>query len=240
MTKEEYIVSFSLDNNDDCTVLSDTEDHFSTLVDNTEHTDILHNDDKIGKRSLQFLDSKKNKVKLWPVMIDLTQKGSLPLYTNKPCRHCHHPFSTHPIGCPVKYNPEISDKNDIRYKRIKEVFDVYNINDITTDFFETEHLFCSWPCVKAYIMESLSSHPNSLKYSESLSYLTLMYKKVHDLENKDINIPVAPPIEVIDTYGGHLAIDEYRSSFGVITYNNTINVRRPYMFSSSKYIEESN
>jgi len=242
MSDKKYIIKFTIENEEQCTVLSDNEDQsFSTLLDseNNDFVSLLHEDDKIGKRSLNFLDSKKNKVKSWPVMIDLTQKGSLPLYTNKPCRYCHHSFSSHPIGCPVKYNSENLDKTDIKYKRSVDFFKRYNINNGSTDFFETEHLFCSWPCVKSYILNVLSSNPSSLKYMESLSYLTLMYKKVHGIKDKNVDIPAAPPIEVIESYGGHLTIDEYRKSFGIIDYNTTVNTRRPYMFSCSAYIEET-
>jgi len=52
-------------------------------------------------------------------------------------------------------------------------------------------------------------------------------------------IPIAGPVEVIDSYGGHLSIKEFRASFGFLQYETTINVKRPYMFSSSMYIEET-
>lgn len=199
-----------------------------------ELTDILHDNDKIGKRALTFFDSKKNKVKFWPVMIDITQKAGLPIYTNKPCRYCHHCFSSHPIGCPIKYNKFSDDKNET----IIEYFKKYNLNFDTTDFFETEHIFCSWPCLKAYILNCLSINPNSNKYMNSLSYMTLMFKKIHDIKGVPDKIPTAGPIEIIDTYGGHLTIDEFRSSFGILNYEETVNTRRPYMFSSSAYVEE--
>ena len=243
----EFIVDFKVEpsNNQNeecedvsCILLQDTEEGFSTTLLEDGSVDILHDHDKIGRRILNFLDSKKNKIKLWPVMIDITQKGNLPFYTDKPCRYCHHCFNTHPIGCPVRYNPDIIDKNSDEYKRVIDFLNKYNFNTESTDFFETEHLFCSWPCVKAYILNMLSTNSMSQKYTESLSYLTLMYKKVNDLKGDIYKIPVAPPIDILEAYGGHLTIDEYRSSFGTIDYKSTVNIRRPYMFSCSQYIEE--
>ena len=65
-------------------------------------TSLLHDLDKIGKRALLFLDTKKQKIKAWPIMVD-TANTLLPLYTSRRCRNCHHSYSTHPIGCPLKY-----------------------------------------------------------------------------------------------------------------------------------------
>lgn len=200
--------------------------------------DILHENDKVGNRSLFFFDSKKRKVKLWPVMIDVTQNGGLPLYTNKPCRNCHHGFSTHPIGCPIRYNANVTDSNDEKCKRVIKFLEDHNLPSNTNDFFETEGMFCSWPCVKAYIFSCLSRNPHSHRYKNALSYMTLMFKKINGTKGVPDVIPSAGPINTIDVYGGHLTIDEYRASFGVLKYDETINIRRPYMFSCSQYIEE--
>lgn len=201
------------------------------------NTDIAHENDTIGKRALYFFDSRKTRVKLWPVMVDATQNDALPLYTDKPCRNCHHGFVTHPIGCPVKYNKHLSDDVDVKKVRITKFLDSHNLPTDTNDFFETENLFCSWPCLKSYIFSCMARSPHSQKYKESLSYMSLMYKKIYGV--KIPAIECAPPIEVLLAYGGHMTIEEYRKSFGVLTYSHTINTRRPYMFSCSEYVEET-
>ncbi len=61
------------------------------------------------KTSEWFLDLKKNKVVLWPVMANNTKTLLLPLKTNHPCRQCHQRFSTSPIGCPLEYNSNVED-----------------------------------------------------------------------------------------------------------------------------------
>jgi len=203
-------------------------------------SDLLHEDNKIGIEPLFFFDSKKRRIKIWPIMIDQKQK-TLPLFTNKPCRFCHHSYNTHPIGCPIKYH-HLKETGSDDFKKINRFLKENNLSTETNDFFETEHMFCSWPCVKAYIFLCLSQNPHSHRYKNSLSYLSLMYKKIMGSVTPP-KIPTAGPIELIDTYGGHLTIEEYRLSFGILDYEMTINsncpsVFRPYMFPSSKQIEE--
>lgn len=56
-----------------------------------------------------FLDLKKNKIVLWPIMVSDPKNLLLPLKTNYPCRQCHQSFSTSPIGCPLEYNSKVED-----------------------------------------------------------------------------------------------------------------------------------
>jgi len=205
---------------------------------NVSFPDILHETDKTGKKALYFFDSRKAKVKTWPVMIETTQKGCLPLYTTKPCRRCSDTYNTHPIGCPIKYNKNLNNKDDIRYQRIVKFLSDNNLPTDSNDFFETEYMFCTWPCLKSYIFDCMAKNPHSHKYKNSLSYMTLMYKKIHGITGVPPIIPSAGPLSILEKYGGHMTIEEYRSSFGILEYNETVNIRRPYMFSCSAYIEE--
>lgn len=226
---------------------SDTQ-YIETELSSPRENNILHEHDKFSRRIHYFFDSKKIKVKVWPVMIDDTHHGIIPLYTNKPCRWCHKSYETHPFGCPIRYNPHVpinitsnvhtSNQVDLR-DRVISFLKENNLNSDTNDFFETEQMFCSLPCVKSYILSCLSNNNKSYKYHKSLSYLTLMYKKMYNTQIISSNIPRAHPIEVLRDYGGHLTIQEYRESFGMINYEETPNVRRPYMYSSSDYIEET-
>lgn len=119
----------------------------------------------------------------------------------KRCHWDHHEFSTKSIGCPLDY-------------------------DSRTKSFSIEKCFCSFSCALAYINHKCIFDK---RYECSKTLLCQMFMKYNRLSLKDISdykIPVAPPIDVIDTYQGHLTIKEYRKSFGKILYYpivNTIN-----------------
>jgi hypothetical protein len=203
---------------------------------------------KQDKNAMYFLDIKKNKIKSWPIMIDITNNIILPLLTQKPCRNCHSPYTTSPIGCPIEYYPNVPngsgntiarcDELDSKKKQIQAFFKKHNFQATDTDYFVTEKLFCSFSCVKSYIISCLSVNPMSSRYCDALSYLTLMFKKINSVEGVPLNIPEAPSIDTLDNYYGPLSIEDYRKSIGVLRYDVTTNIKRPIMFSSSIYIEE--
>jgi hypothetical protein len=211
-------------------------------------SDIYHEQDLYSKRIIYFFDTKKERIKAWPVMVEAGKDGVLALYTKNPCRNCHHTYEGHPIGCPIRYHPHTSMQtmNNVHTAHLIEIRDKIvtflknnNLSIETNDFFETEKAFCSFPCVKSYILECLSNNSKSYRYQKSLSYLTLLYKKLYDVSILPVDIPKAPPIDVLETYGGHLTISEYRESFGVVKYTDTHNTKRPYMFSTVGIIEET-
>jgi len=196
-------------------------------------TDLLHEKSKKSKRSLMFLDPHKSTVKLWGNMIDVAQGGALPRYTTKPCWWCRSTFNSHPIGCPIRYNPEKSSgsERDRILKRFREA----NLPlDCGTDFFETEGVFCTFPCVKAYILDQLS-RTKSPKYKRALTLLTLLYLK---LMGQITIIPTAGTWKVLTEWGGHLTPKEFRATTGLLEYIETVNSRRPYMYSTSTYVQE--
>ncbi len=201
--------------------------------------DMLHENDEIGNRVVHFFDSKKMKVKLWPIMFANSANDVVPVYTDKPCRSCHHSYTNHPIGCPLVYHPNIIDKNCEKYKQITSFLTKNNFPITTTDYFETEAMFCSWPCLKSYIFTCLSINPHSRKYKNSLSYMGLMYKKIHNVKIKLNDIPLAPPIDMLQAYLGHQTIEEYRASFGVLKFSDTSSPFRPFMFPVISYVEET-
>ena len=186
-----------------------------------------------SNRCIYFLDNYKNRVKYWVTMIDATQGMALPIRTTKPCWWCRAPFKTRPIGCPIKYSEQKDDGLD--KERIEERFKELNYRDDTNDFFETEGLFCSFPCVK-YFIQHEKGHSRTSRYREAQTLLTLLYEK---LFGKKITIPRAPSWRTTIDYGGHLTPEEFRSTFGRLEYDETVNIRRPYMVSSSRYIQET-
>jgi hypothetical protein len=203
------------------TFVSSEEEEFSI-------SDLMH---EKSKRCTLFLNSHKTPVKSWGCMIDVTQNGPLPLTTKRPCWWCHHSFTTSPVGCPQIYHPNLKTPNE-ETQRFIEKLKKANYPTDTNDFFETEGYFCSGPCCKAYILDQGSS----VKYKNSLSLLSLLFYKYHGVQ---VEIPRAPSCKVLKAYGGHLTIQEFRAAFGRLDFIETVNIRRPYMFCTSQYLEEN-
>lgn len=213
--------------------LSSKEDDFNI-------NDLLH---EKSKKSIFFMDTHKHQNKMWLTMFDITMNGPLPKKTSKMCWWDHHSFSTAPIGCPLKY---FSDQTSALDKeRFHEKFTSAGVEFDTIDFFQTEGYFCSFPCVKAYILTQRSN----VKYKDSLTLLSLMYTIFHRIPAKaptevkssvidQISFSVAPSWKILSDHGGHLTIEEYRASFGILEFQETVNTKRPYMFCSSQYISE--
>jgi hypothetical protein len=196
----------------------------------------INEQEKNNKKLTCFLDAKKNKVKLWPIMIDVNGTGVLPIITNKPCRNCHHTFDTKPLGCPIKYIPDIKDDKNPLKLQFLEFFKNCNYQFDSTYCFGTEKLFCSRSCIKSYILECLSVDPLSTKYNNALSYLTIMAGKLYNLPYQKIRC--ADSIDALEAYGGHLTISEFRNPDKEAIYELSINMKRPVMFSCVSYVEE--
>ncbi len=216
---------------DGCTKIIDDTVSDMELVDNT--STIVHDAVVVTDRKpLLFLDAKKKRVQAWPTMVD-TSIGLLPTITNKPCRHCHHTFNTSPVGCPIAYRSHAKKDDE---KDIIAFFKQHNFSCTQTDYFITEHLFCTLSCVKAYIYDKLAVNPSSRRYQDSLSFLSLLFKKINDIEGIPPEIPIADNIEVLSAYGGHTNIEQYRNVENKHIF--TVNIKRPLMFTSCAYIEK--
>lgn len=189
-------------------------------------SDILH---EKSKKAYYFLDTRKIQNKYWGVMLDVTMNGCLPTTTTKPCWWCRNSFKTSPVGCPLFYHAH--KKEGIDKERFEEKIKILNLPVDKNDFFETEGIFCSFPCCKSYIL----NQRNSTRHKDSAALLSMLF---YTLYRKKQNIPLAPSWKNLIEYGGHLTIQEFRSSFGKLEYEETVNTRRPYMFCSSQYIAE--
>lgn len=192
----------------------------------TNISDLMH---EKSTKYITIIDPAKNSIKMWITMIDFVREGFLPISTNLPCWWCRGNFDTSPIGCPIRY---CSDNTPAKIKkRVIEKLELANLPTDTSDFFETEGIFCSFPCCKAYII----SQKGSPIYKESHTLLTLMYYKLY---GKYVRIRSAAPFYIIDTWGGHLTLKEFRDSHCQLTYKITPNIKRPFMCSTGMYIEE--
>lgn len=224
---------------------------FTSLLDDAEGTDMIpqtilpiedteENEIPISellheksKRASYYIDPRKMQHKLWGVMIDVTENGSLPISTSKSCWWCRSPFHSLPIGCPLKYSSPTTtspiDRQRMADKLTAANFPPTPIEKL--DFFETEGYFCSFPCCKAYII----SQRSSIKYKDSAALLGLLYTTIY---GSKASFPTAPSWKILKEYGGHLTIQEFRMTFGQLEYNETINIRRPYMFATAQFISE--
>ena len=189
-------------------------------------SDLLH---EKSKRVSYFLDIRKVQNKYWANMIDVTNIGPLPAITNKPCRWCRSSFVTRPIGLPLVYHS--NKTSGIEKERFEEKLREANLPTTTNDFFETEGIFCSFPCCKAYVLDQRGNP----KYKDSLGLLGMLFGLYY---GRLPDYPTAPTWKVLREYGGHLTIDEFRATFGKLVYEETVNTQRPYMYASSQYIRE--
>lgn len=114
-----------------------------------------------------------------------------PSSTSIHCWHCCHPFSTMPIGLPIKLIPTgtYSERHEL-YK-----FLVYGV-------------FCSPSCALAYSCD----HTNSVPVVDRLGVkqlLVLMMKRLTG--SKTITLTPAPSRLVLSTFGGDMTIEQFRS-----------------------------
>lgn len=185
------------------------------------------------KKYIEFVSQHEVLLKFWIRMFGMS--GSLiPQYYSKPCWNCRATFNSHPIGCPIEYY-SIETLNETDKELILEKFKELNLSRIK-DFFITEGIFCTFSCVKAYILESLSRSKSS-KYKSSLTLLTLLRFKI----TGEISIIPLPSGSWKDTieYGGFMSPAKLREDSGTLTYEEiSANVEGPFMFPRSCYIRQ--
>ncbi len=94
--------------------------------------------------------------------------------------------------------------------------------------------FCSYNCAAAYNIKCM----NDCRVWVRHGLIIKLISKIYPDKNKEINLTIAPDKEVLQRYGGHLTIDQYRNLF----YNNNIecSILLPPMKSIVPIIEEIN
>jgi hypothetical protein len=176
---------------------------------------------------ISFLDETKKIHKCQVSMIDFNSgKNISKLQYN--CYWCRNPFTTAPIGCPIKYISsqavkqyfsEISRdkyiiKENINLDR-KNIIDGDKRIDIEEkEYYETDGVFCSFNCCCAYIKDN----KHNLLYAHSEVLLTEIYNQIFGNDIKKIE--QAPHWRLIDKYGGHLTIEDFRESFNKVEYES--------------------
>lgn len=117
------------------------------------------------------------------------------------CIYCTLPISSeHPIGCPLS---QLS-KSIMKGKHTETEY---------KDEYITFGVFCSYSCVKAYIMD----HAHDPLYSKSMQLLSQMYSKEYNSTTPFVIHPSPSPLLMTD-YGGYMSVDQYESEKGKISY----------------------
>lgn len=159
-------------------------------------------------------EMKEHEVSFFHLRSIVDQKR-LPMSTDICCWHCTESFKSRPLGFPIAYVPSFyasvfkSDKDDAQpvvyrhniYQPRKEEMkaEVYK-----RDYFETEGIFCSFPCMIAYG----SQRKNQIEYAASRGLIYRLHKKLY---NKDLVWRCAPDVRLLKKFGGHLSIEDFRS-----------------------------
>ena len=196
---------------------------------------------------ISFLDEAKKTHHCQLSMIDFNSGMDISMLRYS-CYWCRHPFETMPIGCPIKYIPSQAIKH--YYSQISR--DYYTIKENITEkkhmslkdnssisldeggYYETDGVFCSFNCCKAFIDDNKR---NSL-YSLSDTLLLKIYNKVMNSKNKLIY--PAPHWRILEQYGGDLNIIKFRESFNKIEYTYHGETRYVPKFSPISRLYEEN
>lgn len=186
---------------------------------------------------ISFLDETKRLYKCIVSMIDFSS-GMDTDDMKYNCFWCRNPFDSKGIGCPIKYisnkavkkyYSEVSKDNYLIKENITSskkkmldskqgfVFIPLNTNNSMImidkkEYYETDGIFCSFNCCKAYIKDN--KHNNLYEHSEFL-----LYKMYNDMMGtKNIMINSAPHWKLLKEYGGNLQISDFRAQFNKIQY----------------------
>lgn len=181
---------------------------------------------------ITFLDEMKHPVKCIPTMINLSGHctgTNVEEMNDIDCWWCRHTFDTRSIGCPVRYvahqvvktfYSEISkDKFTIREKIPKSKKDkIAELDDKSlvveeNNYYETDGVFCSFNCCKAYIQDN----KHKPIYDDSNRLLIQMYNDIFNSKTASI-IPADDWRLIKDRGGGPLTIENFRENFNRISY----------------------
>ncbi len=183
------------------------------------------NPNKNIPEAISFLDESKRSHVCKVSMIDFQSKMDVNLLRYH-CFWCKNPFSTKPIGIPIKYVPnQVVKKYHSHISKdtytIKENIGVDGCRDISGseqlslkrgDYYETDGVVCSWNCNMAFI--------NDNKHNPLYANSAVLVIKMHNdfMGTKCVVITPAPHWRMLEQYGGSLSIVKFRDGFGKIDY----------------------
>jgi hypothetical protein len=198
------------------------------------------------QHSFSFMDESKKDHQCVVTMKSLITKGDLPEKTPLHCFWCRHGFTFRPIGCPIdftpkritkKYHSEITKDVYVLRENVtaSQLFQItseqqkngkydmeceYNVQD--RDYYLMDGMFCSFNCCLAFIRDNITCP----LYIYSEHYLTKIYYDIFGEHSKPL-LP-APSWRLLEEYGGHMTIEEYRKNFYKIDYLDIDNMVIPF------------
>lgn len=196
------------------------------------HISNNHTPGNHGDVEILFYDIKKRCMKYFANMGTYSSSiGLLPYMTSIPCWNCRRKFTTPALGIPIRFirfHPQSLESN-----LLKKYFEEMNfsVTPITEGYFETEGVVCRWECMKNFVLENISSP----RYKDSVN---LMYMMHNLIEGTPLDCRRGGSFKTLKTWGGHLADEDYDYATSTTSFVETVNVRRPMMFSISRYYEQ--
>ena len=186
---------------------------------------------ELQRASFTFLDEAKKDHQCIVSMYDLVGK-EMPSQTDIHCFWCRHSFETVPIGCPLHYlshriikkmaSHTSKDPCFIRENISKQVFqkiqgNVDHVPVIEKDAYVVDGIFCSFPCCLAFIQEQKHRNPT---YRNSENLLRQMCQRIFQMSAAPVTIHPAPSWRLLQEYGGHMSISNFRKCFENTHYIN--------------------
>jgi len=197
--------------------------------DETGSTDIVEGN--LDERTFFITDPQQHPFKFHVNILSSTFKNIiLPRLANKPCWNCRRTFNNQPIGAPIRFH-SIKSCKIFEKERFHKFLMENNLPNDIIEFFETEGIFCWFPCAKRYCIDQIKL--GRLEFTESLGLLTLLFSK---LFGEIIDIPTGISFFHLTENGGHVqnietSIDRYR-------YINLDNMQKPLIFFTPRYYHE--
>ena len=210
----------------------------STAMKITKISDIIASEQD---HVVTVLDETKKNYNVTVTMLEWVRQRSLPVQTDLHCFWCRHPFSTRPIGCPIRYvNPILEKsyvshitkdkyymKENVTVSKQRAVVEreaaITKIEPIANDYYLCDGVFCSFNCIAAF----LGDRSHDFFYRDSSSLLHTLY---YSFFGKSMGrLAPAPDWRLLDCYGGHLTIAAFRESFNHLDYieNGTLQSVEP-------------
>ena len=138
------------------------------------------------------------------------------------CFWDRHFFTTQPIGCPIKYVPDVITReyfSEITKDKFSVKESASDLSKITLDtkyeaeyknYYETDGVFCSFSCCLAFIRDNKK---NPI-YTDSEHLLRKIYYDFF----KSSNIICSPSWRILKEYGGMVNIEEFRNNVSKMDY----------------------
>ena len=212
-------------------LISNISDNNTLNLENVTKVTDLSNDIK----TFSYLDESKKEHKCIITMIDYIKNNKLmfDLNNNINCFWCRHNFFTYPIGCPIQYvstqltksyyseitkdkymireNISVNKKKDVEDLLTKGILTDKKIHIQDKNYYLTDGFFCSFNCCLGFIEDNA----HIPLYSESKVLLSRIF---YSLFITDKKIIPAPSWRLLENFGGHLTIDEFRKSYNKVEY----------------------